>query len=920
MDELLVLLGLAVLAIPVTLVALLIAHVKLSKRVRMLEGVVDHLIAGHVAVAPGQAAPPDPSAPISEDEPRLNAPLPAKATAQTEFKGPWEASTDADRAPLPPRAPQPAPAPTPPKGPSVFARFGDWMRDNWFYAVSALSLVLAGVFLVQYGVENGLLPPTARVLAALLFGAALIGGGEWIRKRYGDGEDSATAYLPSVFSGAGLVTLFGAVLSARLLYNLIGVELAFAALVAVALGGVVLGWLHGPLLAAVGVIGAMLSPFLVGGSSDEVRWLFGYFLLVTVLGLSVDAIRRWAWVSGLTLVLAIGGGVILSAAPDTEPYFVGYMVALAILSVMIPGWRFWPGHDGPMLTEALARRAGRPYVATLIGWLTVAASVALIVISSEGGAAMDFWLAVAGLSVLALLLMTWASGARAVQDAAALPVIGLGVITFVWGFHRGALRAFEAERLPESAMPLEASYLVGIGVILSGLAAWRSFGAAQYRAVWAGAAALIAPVMALILEVTWSPSAVIGLYPWALHIAGLALMQVVLAERFARADGPDDRLRMSLSVLSALSLTAFFCVLLLSSAALTVALAVTVLVAALLDRRFNLPVMVLFVALGTVAIGWRLLVDPGLDWAYDGPFFSVVLAYGGAFATFVAGYIALRDSKGRDDALVWLDSAAWSTGGLFVSVMLYRAIASFVDGPVSDSHWALGLGAVIWLGVGLAQLQRGLEMERMRAVRLGLAAVFCAVAALSLGLALSEANPLFDNGERTKVVGPILVNSLAVAYLLPALVLGLGVWRIGLPVRMRRAGYATAGALTVLWGFGVIRHFWQGRDGMALGFGFDQPELYSYTVVLLILGVGLFYQSIARRSDLMRKAGLGVIGLAVAKVFFVDISGLDGLVRVFSLLGLGLVLAGLAWLNRWAKDKAEGALGRDDAGDGKGDA
>ena len=68
------------------------------------------------------------------------------------------------------------------------------------------------------------------------------------------------------------------------------------------------------------------------------------------------------------------------------------------------------------------------------------------------------------------------------------------------------------------------------------------------------------------------------------------------------------------------------------------------------------------------------------------------------------------------------------------------------------------------------------------------------------------------------------------------------------------------------------------------------------------MGIGgvLFYQSLARHSDLMRKAGLAVIGLAVAKVFLVDIAGLGGLIRVFSLLALGLVLAGLAWLNRWA--------------------
>jgi uncharacterized membrane protein len=33
-------------------------------------------------------------------------------------------------------------------------------------------------------------------------------------------------------------------------------------------------------------------------------------------------------------------------------------------------------------------------------------------------------------------------------------------------------------------------------------------------------------------------------------------------------------------------------------------------------------------------------------------------------------------------------------------------------------------------------------------------------------------------------------------------------------------------------------------------------------------------------------------------VFLVDMSGLSGLVRVASFLGLGLSLAGLAWLNR----------------------
>jgi len=71
-----------------------------------------------------------------------------------------------------------------------------------------------------------------------------------------------------------------------------------------------------------------------------------------------------------------------------------------------------------------------------------------------------------------------------------------------------------------------------------------------------------------------------------------------------------------------------------------------------------------------------------------------------------------------------------------------------------------------------------------------------------------------------------------------------------------------------------------------------------------MLGAGLFYQSLARGSDRLRRAGLVVIGLAVIKVFSLDISGLTGLMRVFSLLLPGLGLAGLAWLNRWASARA----------------
>lgn len=152
---------------------------------------------------------------------------------------------------------------------ALLQQFGEWLRQNWTIALAALSLALGGIFMVQYGVENGLLTPFWRVAGALLLGALLVGAGEVIRRRYGDEENEATRYLPSAFAGAGLITLFSAVLAARLLYGLVSAETTLAGLVLVSVLAVALGWLYGSVLSAVGIIGATAAPFLVGGESDN---------------------------------------------------------------------------------------------------------------------------------------------------------------------------------------------------------------------------------------------------------------------------------------------------------------------------------------------------------------------------------------------------------------------------------------------------------------------------------------------------------------------------------------------------------------------------------------------------------------------------------------------------------------------------
>jgi uncharacterized membrane protein len=73
-------------------------------------------------------------------------------------------------------------------------------------------------------------------------------------------------------------------------------------------------------------------------------------------------------------------------------------------------------------------------------------------------------------------------------------------------------------------------------------------------------------------------------------------------------------------------------------------------------------------------------------------------------------------------------------------------------------------------------------------------------------------------------------------------------------------------------------------------------ELYGYSVGWLLYGVLIMVLAVWRRLPPLRHAAAGIILLVVFKVFLVDASGLTGLYRVASFLGLGLTLMALGYL------------------------
>lgn len=817
--------------------------------------------------------------------------------------------------PIVKRPPPVTPPPIPPEIPAPppryilreenFQRLGEWLRANWTLAIAALSLIFGGLFMVQYGIERGLLTPPMRVLGALILGAAMIGGGEWLRRRFGDVSTPSMQHLPSTFAGAGVVVVFIGLLSANALYGLIGPGAAIAAVAVVALGAVVMGWLYGAVLPAIGLLGATAAPFLVSASDADPTPFYAYFAIIGLAGLAIDSFRRWAWVSALALVLACFGLTLVHLDVSSAPGLIGAGFALALGALILPERRIVPVLDGAGLFGGPER--GAPSFPALLGaaGIAIATVAATVVALKQSGTPTEFGLAIGALVVIALAIIFWLYRSPALDLTIALPGVAfLGVLAAQPLVPTRSYLAFRAylEAPPETPLPMILWLLMGAAGLIAASATWRLNHVAQdddapaRTLPWALAASAILPATALVIEFLWSPRAIVGNYPWALAAMIAAALLVLLVTRRAARGGPTRNRDVGLLAAAAFLLIALAFFLLLTKAALTLGLALLMALATGLDRRFDLRVLSWVAQLGAAVIGCRLLIDPGLDDAiYRAGWTEFGLTHLGALAGFEATRRLAR--KDRPMLAAVAESALLSTAALTVTLTLAKLFD--LD---EDNFWLPGLSAAAWAASAMAQVWR--LQASTRAVRV-VRGIFAAVSTLvTPGLIVAEIGVTGAMAfEHTGILvnGPPVFDGLALAFGPLAITLGIGAWALGLPgrpyARYTRLGLSIGAAgFAALWGFYEIRRLWRGPDLSAPGP--SDGELYSYTVAMLIVSLALLAVAVARRSEELRRIAMAGVALTIVKVFLLDMSGLSGLTRVASFIGLGLALAGLAWVNR----------------------
>ena len=247
----------------------------------------------------------------------------------------------------------------------------------------------------------------------------------------------------------------------------------------------------------------------------------------------------------------------------------------------------------------------------------------------------------------------------------------------------------------------------------------------------------------------------------------------------------------------------------------------------------------------------------------------------------------------------WLEAAA-----LHLLVLTLGAETRYwlYDGEVFAGRYGFTEAAIntnLWAALALVYHYRARFSAHMQVIYLPASRILMCLALGSFALLLSNLNPYFGNA---RVSTTPVFNGLLLAYGLPLIMALLAL--VYYEPRYRRVA-ATVAAIAGFTFINLqIRHLWNGsvNDYIPTSSG----ELYTYSLVWLVVAVLAVLAGTRHRVEPLYKAGMAVLLVVIAKIFIVDMSDLDGLLRVASFMGLGLTLLGLSYLyKRLSEDLTE---------------
>jgi uncharacterized membrane protein len=761
------------------------------------------------------------------------------------------------------------------------------LASRWFVWAGGIAVALGGLLFVKYAHDAGLIPPMARVIVGLIAAAALVYAGEWARKR---GGEVAKGYIPAALSAGGLVIAFGVLYASYALYGILSPAVCFPLLVAVGLGALWLSRRQGPLIAALGLIGAFVAPMLVPSENPSAVGFFLYLAVIVAASLYELRDRPWWWLGYCAI-----GGAFIWALMWVNGFGVTPLWPIAIFALFLGAAATLIPKDKGILA---------PEMGTLADPEKMAHPMRIAVAGIVAG-------------VLILGYMTWISG----HTTLALVFFAIAM---------AAITAFGWLRDGMVAAPLAAAIAT-----LVMLVTWRDVGFHEWafdeRGFWVTVPGLIEPPRfrnaTLFAMAVFTAIGLAGLFrqtekrPWAALAAGSAFLFTFMA--WGRADftmGETSWAVLGLVLAAALVGSAWKhwqgaaklapnhpVELLMAGAALLLLFAA--------DRLFDGVAMTLIVAAIATA------------YAYATRIFT--LPHVAAIATAIAGFASMRLFFGREfwgePTNVWL-GAHWVLYGYGIPVAMFYWSSRILNGEAFARYRMAFEGLALGLAVALVSLELrvliggGITHDGMSLLELaahamawlgaayGLAyrqqifssfislwgaRILLGASCLAFLAALTVRNPVFTGDA---VEGSAIFNSLWLAYLAPVPVLALMSRKlegIGL-ARFRDAVGVFALMLLIAFVTLQVKRWFQ--DVILVPEFESQAESYTVSLAWVLTGILIFIAGLRLNRQNIRYGGLAVLVLAVLKVFAFDLFELGGLWRIASIIGLGLCLIGVGWL------------------------
>jgi len=195
-------------------------------------------------------------------------------------------------------------------------------------------LFFALSFLVKLAIDNDIFPIELRLTAVAAVGIGLIGAGwrfKGARRGYG-----------LSLQGGGLAVLYLTIFTAFKVYTLIPPGAAFFLLLATALLGAAIAVLEDSEgMAVIGFLGGFFAPVLASTGSGDHVMLFGFYAVLNVGLLVIAWFKPWRWLNRVGFYSTFGIGAAwggMSYRPElfgsTEPFLVFFFVCYFGLSIL----------------------------------------------------------------------------------------------------------------------------------------------------------------------------------------------------------------------------------------------------------------------------------------------------------------------------------------------------------------------------------------------------------------------------------------------------------------------------------------------------------------------------------------------------------------------------------------------------------